>query len=155
MRLCDERVSKRTRLKHSKWMAERVTLRPPSKNSEASSTLLPSLSWVAQGGVTGLALTVAHTASPTAVVLQSAPETIGVGLSWPFGPPSHLKTSTVLTAPPLVKEETTSRSPSMWLPAKYAAPEPLLGATQPTCPSCRNQMATFPSPAFEARSSPK
>src|SRR5439155_223789 len=68
----------------------RVRSTPPSKNSDVSRMLFPSLSWVGQGGVTGALLTIAHPGSPAGERAQSAPVMIGVGLRCPAAfPPVH------------------------------------------------------------------
>ena len=66
---------------------------------------------------------VAQTSSPasTDLLVQSMPST-PVSTSSPLAPPFHLKTLIVLTPPPLVKAETTSRSPSLWLPVNAVLP---------------------------------
>ena len=99
--------------------------------------------------------TIAQTASPKAARSQPAPTATGAGFSAPPAPPTHSYTFTVLTTPPLVNSETTSRSPSMWLPVKLVVLGPAAGAMQSTAGSCRNQKPTLPSPAFENRSRAK
>ena len=159
VRDCDERVSAMNTLKHlpPRFFAVRST--PPSKNSEVRSVLPgPSCLFDVGHGVVievlmgnGPEFVVAQTASSPAVDLQSTPCAAGVVLSAPPAPPSQRYTSIVLTPPPFVNAETTSRSPSTWFPVNAT-----LGPaeTQPAL-SWRNQKATFPSPVLALRSRPK
>ena len=57
----------------------------------------------------------------------------------------------MLTPPPLVKAETTSRSPSTWLPVHGVLPP----ADAQSASSWRNQKATFASPVLAFRSRAK
>src|SRR6476661_8296613 len=122
-------------LKHLPPRPVAVRFRPPSKNSvERRECPAPSCLFAVGHGVWIVPeLTVAQEMSLAPVVLQSAPweEAMGVGFN-----------------PPLVKADTTSRSPSVWTPVKVAVP-PL--SVHPTFWSWRNQNATFASPVLALR----